>query len=77
VWLAVPLAVVVLGVVLLVVFGVHAWSRFRRMKNFGFRAADRVSSLADDAAALGERVDTLAERSDALAVRAEAAANRS
>jgi hypothetical protein len=76
VWLVLVLAVVALGLVLVVVFGVHAWSRFRRMKNFGVRAADRVSALADDAAALGDRVDTLAERSEALAVRSEAATSR-
>lgn len=66
-WLAVSLAVVALALVLVVVFGVHAWSRFRRMKNFGVRAGERVSRLADDAGALADRVDDLSERSEAIA----------
>jgi hypothetical protein len=63
VWLAVDLGVVLLAIVLVVVFGVHSYSRFRRMNRFGRRAGERVSGLAERAGALGERIDSLAEES--------------
>ena len=70
-WLILDLALVALGLVLVVVFGVHAFSRFRRMNRFGRRAGDRVSRLAEDAGKLGERVDELAARSEQTVMAAE------
>jgi hypothetical protein len=64
VWLAISLAVVGLGLVLMVVFGVHAYSRFRRMNRFGARFGSRMTILAEQAGALGERVDELSEQVD-------------
>jgi hypothetical protein len=69
VWLTLDLALVGLALVAMVVFGVHAYSRFRRMNRFGSRAAGRLSGLADDAGRLGDRLDGLEEHSAALAER--------
>lgn len=66
--LALVLGIVAFGLVVMIVFGVHAYSRFRRMNNFGRRAGERLSGLADQAGALSERVDDLTERSEATAV---------
>ena len=63
-WLVITLAVVALGLVLMLVFGVHAYSRFRRMNRFGTRFGQRMSTLSEQAGALGERVDTLSEQVD-------------
>jgi hypothetical protein len=68
--LVVDLALIGLALVLVVVFGVHAYTRFRRMSRFGSRAGGRLSALADSAGQLGERVDGLDERAEALAERA-------
>jgi hypothetical protein len=64
-WLAIDLALAALGLVLVVVFGLFAYGRFRRMNRFGARASGRVSVLAEQAGRLGERVDALSERADA------------
>jgi hypothetical protein len=72
VWLLICLAVVALGLVLMVVFGVHAYSRFRRMGRFGTRASGRLSTLADQASSLADRMDDVQERSEALAETAAA-----
>src|SRR3954470_20616018 len=64
VWLAIALAGVGVGLVLMIVFGVHAYSRFRRMNRFGARFGQRMTTLAEQAGALGERVDTLSEQVD-------------
>lgn len=64
-WLAIDLGVLLLAVVLVVVFAVHAYSRFRRMNRFGRRAGERVSGLAEQAGQLAERIDGLAEESAA------------
>ncbi len=61
-WLAIDLAVIGLGLVLLIVFGVHAYGRFRRMNRFGARFGSRMTTLAEQAGALGERMDTLSEQ---------------
>jgi hypothetical protein len=74
--LVVDLALIGLALVLIVVFGVHAFGRFRRMNRFGRRAGGRLSELADKAGQLGERVDGLDERAEALAERAQTVATR-
>ena len=71
VWLVVDLALLGLALVLVVVFGVHAFSRFRRMNRFGRRAGGRLSELADKAGQLGERLDGLEERAESLAERSQ------
>jgi hypothetical protein len=74
--LVVDLALIGLALVLMVVFGVHAYGRFRRMSRFGSRAGGRLSELADQAGQLGERVDGLDERAEALAERTQTVAAR-
>lgn len=71
-WLLICLSVVALGLVLMVVFGVHAYGRFRRMNRFGSRAGVRLSTLADQASALADRLEDVQERSEALAGEAAA-----
>jgi hypothetical protein len=71
VWLAIDLGVLVLAVVLVVVFGVHAYARFRRMNRFGRRGVERVSALADQAGRLGERIDGLADEAEATDQRSQ------
>jgi hypothetical protein len=70
VWLIVDLAVVAFGLLVVVLFGIHAFARFRRMNRFGSRAAGRVTALADEAGRLGDRIDTLAEQSESTALAA-------
>jgi hypothetical protein len=55
---------VAVGLVLVVLLGLRAWSRFRRMNRFGRRALDRVSGLAADAGRLADRLDELSDRAD-------------
>ncbi|MDQ1630661.1 MAG: hypothetical protein QOC80_633 [Frankiaceae bacterium] len=74
-WLAICLSVVAFGLVLMVVFGFHAYGRFRRMNRFGSRAGGRLSTLADQASALADRMDDLQERSEALSETAAARAS--
>jgi hypothetical protein len=75
VWLAISLSVVAFGLVLVVLFGLHAFGRFRRMNRFGSRAGGRLSTLADQASALADRMDDLQERSEALSETAAARAS--
>jgi hypothetical protein len=72
--LAICLSVVALGLVLMVLFGVHAYARFRRMGRFGSRASGRLSTLADQAGSLADRMDDVQQRSEALAESAAARA---
>jgi hypothetical protein len=69
VWLVLDLALAALGLVLILLLGLHAWSRFRRMTRFGRRAGERLSSLAADAGRLADRLDQLAEQADDLGMR--------
>jgi hypothetical protein len=76
VWLAICLGIVALGLVLMIVFGVHAYSRFRRMNRFGSRFGSRMTALAEQAGALGDRVDELTEQVDEQTQRTAAVARR-
>ncbi len=71
-WLLICLAVVAVALVLVVVFCVHAYSRFRRMGRFGTRASGRLSALADQASSLADRMDDVQQRSEVLAETAAA-----
>lgn len=75
-WLAIALAVVALGLVLLTVFGLHAYGRFRRMNRFGTRFGQRMTTLAEQAGVLGKRVDDLSEQVDEQTRRTAAVAQR-
>jgi uncharacterized iron-regulated membrane protein len=57
VWLAITLGIVGLALVLLVITGLSAWRRFRKMRRAGGRFGRRVSSVAEAAALLAERLE--------------------